>query len=124
MPAAIGGFGIADRKSAKSALDKGSLVSMQTGKAAPLGLEAEPSAIIKTRASGRVAIGPLGLAGDEQADLRVRGGPEKAAYGYALRHYADWARNFPAHVQKFFQGGVGANVFLSGRTADKDVCMP
>ena len=34
--------------------------------------------------------GPLGLAGDEQADLSVHGGLSKAVYAYPKAHYAFW----------------------------------
>jgi MOSC domain-containing protein YiiM len=37
-----------------------------------------------------VAIGPMGLAGDEQADLTVHGGLSKAVYAYNAGHYAFW----------------------------------
>jgi hypothetical protein len=37
-----------------------------------------------------VAVGALGLAGDEQADLTVHGGLEKAVYAYPVEHYAFW----------------------------------
>ena len=40
------------------------------------------SAIRKRARSGPVAVGPLGLDGDEQADLSVHGGLSKAVYAY------------------------------------------
>ena len=90
------------------------LVSIHVGKVAPLGPERVPSAIVKTRLPGRAMIGESGLVGDEQADPRVHGGPEKAVYGYARRHYADWARDFPEHAGKFAPGGVGENLSIDG----------
>ena len=36
--------------------------------------------------------GPLGLAGDEQADLSNHGGPDKALCVYSYDHYAYWER--------------------------------
>ena len=38
----------------------------------------------------RVAVGPLGVAGDEQADPEVHGGLAKAVYAYPVEHYAFW----------------------------------
>ena len=90
------------------------LVSIHVGKVAPLGPEGVPSAIVKARLPGRAAIGPEGLAGDEQADHRVHGGPEKAVYGYPHRHYADWVRDFPEHAEKLVPGGVGENLSIDG----------
>jgi MOSC domain-containing protein YiiM len=48
------------------------------------------TAIGKRCASGPVAVRPLGLAGDEQADLSVHGGIAKAVYAYPSEHYAFW----------------------------------
>lgn len=44
----------------------------------------------KTAVSGAVAVARLGLAGDEQADLSVHGGLDKAVYAYPSEHYAFW----------------------------------
>ena len=35
-------------------------------------------------------ISKLGLEGDEQADLTVHGGPDKAVYAYSADHYPWW----------------------------------
>src|SRR6476660_8879592 len=50
--------------------------------------------IFKTPVSGKVAVGPLNLDGDRQADLRVHGGPLKSVYVYPLEHYSYW-RDLP-----------------------------
>ena len=39
---------------------------------------------------GAVPVLPLGLLGDEQADLSIHGGLEKAVYAYPSEHYAYW----------------------------------
>lgn len=48
------------------------------------------SAIGKAPVAGPVAVGRLGLDGDEQADLSVHGGLDKAVYAYPSMHYAFW----------------------------------
>ena len=48
------------------------------------------TAIGKRAVPGPVAVGPLGLEGDEQADLTVHGGLGKAVYAYPAQHYAFW----------------------------------
>ena len=48
------------------------------------------TAIHKTAVMGSVEVKPLGLHGDEQADLSVHGGLEKAVYAYPAEHYAFW----------------------------------
>ena len=47
------------------------------------------SAIGKAPVEGRVRVEGVNLAGDDQADRRVHGGPDKAVYAYA-REDTDW----------------------------------
>ena len=49
-----------------------------------------PSAMYKTARQGAMAVGLLGLEVDEQADLSVHGGLEKALYAYPSEHYDFW----------------------------------
>ena len=48
------------------------------------------SAIAKQPVAGPVAVKPLGLEGDEQADLTVHGGLAKAVYAYPAEHLPFW----------------------------------
>jgi MOSC domain-containing protein YiiM len=48
------------------------------------------TAINKQPVTGNVPVMPLGLMGDEQADLSIHGGLEKAIYAYPSEHYAFW----------------------------------
>jgi len=48
------------------------------------------TAIGKTRADHAVVVHRLGLQGDEQVDLSVHGGLEKAVYAYPSEHYRYW----------------------------------
>ncbi len=48
------------------------------------------TAIHKQPVSGPVPVMRLGLMGDEQADLSVHGGLDKAVYAYPSEHYAFW----------------------------------
>ena len=77
------------------------------------------TAIHKTAVIGPVEIKPLGLQGDEQADLSVHGGLEKAVYAYPAEHYAFWVearRN--AGVMDIDtalpHGSIGENLTLNG----------
>jgi len=90
------------------------LTSVQVGRIAPLGPERVPSGFIKLPASTRVNVGKLGLAGDEQADLAVHGGTEKAVYGYALRHYSVWRTEYPEHGEILHPGAFGENLTIDG----------
>lgn len=47
--------------------------------------------IWKSPVEGRVAVRGVNLDGDDQADRRVHGGPDKAVYAYATEDYAWWA---------------------------------
>jgi MOSC domain-containing protein YiiM len=95
-------------------MDSIRLLSVHTGRVAPLGPAGVPSGFVKTSVEGSVKVGLLGLDGDQQADLSVHGGPEKAVYGYAAAHYADWLVEFPEHADRFRPGGMGENLTIEG----------
>ncbi|MBN9588416.1 MAG: hypothetical protein BGN85_03995 [Alphaproteobacteria bacterium 64-11] len=97
------------------------VLSVQTGRIRPLGPEDVPSAIAKQARAGPIAAGPLGLDGDQQADLTVHGGAEKAIYGYAAVHFSDWANAFPALRERFANGAMGENLTIAGLT-EADIC--
>lgn len=66
-----------------------------------------------------VAVRPLGLDGDEQADLSVHGGLSKAVYAYPREHYAFWQTvRAQARVAPWgtllAPGALGENLTLSG----------
>lgn len=58
-----------------------------TGAIKPLPPDGQPSAIYKTPVSGPVPLGWNGLEGDQQADHRYHGGPEKALHHYPAENY-------------------------------------
>lgn len=68
------------------------ILNVNLGRAQALQIngQAVVSAIAKRPAVGPVAVGPLGLAGDEQADLSVHGGLAKAVYAYPSEHLPFW----------------------------------
>ena len=66
-----------------------------------------------------VPVLPLGLMGDEQADLSVHGGLEKAVYAYPSEHYAFWqAARREAGLGEIDDslppGSLGENLTLAG----------
>jgi len=99
-----------------------SLISVQTGKVAPLGPDAMPSGFVKHVRSGAVNVREPGLEGDEQADLSVHGGPDKAVYGYAGAHYPRWAADHPRHAALFAPGVMGENLTIAG-LEESDMCV-
>ncbi len=80
------------------------------------------SAIAKTAFAGPVAIGELGLEGDEQGDLRVHGGPDKAVHHYAYDHYDYWRAQVGERAALAAPGGFGENLSSSGLT-EAGVCL-
>lgn len=72
------------------------ILSINRGTVAPLFVsenghtQSVVSAIRKIAVEGPIAVGRLGLQGDEQADLTVHGGLDKAVYLYPYEHYAFW----------------------------------
>jgi MOSC domain-containing protein YiiM len=68
------------------------LVSVNVATAQPLdyGSRTVFSGIFKAAVAGPVKLARLGLAGDEQADHRYHGGPDKAVNVYPSEHYAHW----------------------------------
>ena len=96
--------------------------SVQIGRTAPLGPQAVPSGFVKRPVSGAVDVARTGILGDEQADLRVHGGPEKAVYGYAASRYDAWRANFPQHTVLLVPGGFGENLTIAG-CDETTVCL-
>ena len=92
----------------------GVVVSVQTGRTAPLGPDGVLSGFVKRPVSGLVEVNPTGLLGDEQADLRVHGGPEKAVYGYADSRYEAWRTAYPQYSALLVPGGFGENLTIAG----------
>jgi MOSC domain-containing protein YiiM len=69
--------------------------------------------IFKSAAEGKVAVGPLNLEGDRQADLRVHGGPMKSVYVYPVEHYSYWHDELPAGTD-LTMGAFGENFTTEG----------
>ena len=53
------------------------------------------TSIWKDPVEGLVHVSSLNLEGDQQSDLSVHGGPEKAVYAYPSEHYEYWRRELP-----------------------------
>ncbi|HEX7694705.1 MAG TPA: MOSC domain-containing protein [Sphingomonas sp.] len=98
------------------------IASIQVGQIAPLGPERVASAFLKNAVTGPVMAGTLGLDGDQQADLSVHGGPEKAVYAYPSARYPDWATAFPDLAPRFVAGAMGENLTVEGMVED-DLCI-
>jgi MOSC domain-containing protein YiiM len=70
------------------------------------------TAIFKEPVADTVAIRQLNLAGDQQADLTVHGGSEKAVYAYPAEHYDYWRNELPQAPLPW--GSFGENLTTDG----------
>jgi MOSC domain-containing protein YiiM len=71
---------------------------------------------MRRHVDGPVTIRKLNLAGDQQADLTVHGGAEKAVYAYPAEHYEYWRKQLPD--VPFSWGKFGENLTTEGLTED------
>jgi MOSC domain-containing protein YiiM len=83
--------------------------------------------IFKRAAAGPVAVGLMGLQGDEQADLSVHGGLSKAVYAYPAEHYAFWQTvraqaRVAAWDEALPPGAMGENLTIEG-LLESQVCI-
>ncbi len=76
--------------------------------------------IFKEPVEGKIALRTLNLDGDEQADLTVHGGIDKALYVYASEHYPFWREELPD--TKLDWGAFGENL-TTERLLENTVCI-
>ena len=104
------------------------LLAICTGRAAPLltrdgnerpvtvmsGIAKQAISTLETPA--RIAVGPLGIRGDEVVDLSVHGGLDKAVYLYPAEHYAFWqtVRGQAGRPEPLAPGALGENLLIEG----------
>lgn len=99
------------------------LTAVLVGKAVPFGRPGTLSAIAKRPVDGRIMMTPEGVVGDEQADRRHHGGPDKAVHHYAWDHYAAWRGELaPTPAVLDTAGAFGENLSSMG-IIEADVCV-
>ncbi len=99
----------------------GTVRSVSVARATPVAINGRKvmTAIAKRAVEIPVAVLPLGLEGDEQADLSVHGGLSKAVYAYPSEHYPFW-RTVRAQAgvslwdEPLSPGSLGENLTLEG----------
>jgi len=114
------------------------LLSVNVGRPQPVGLRRGrivKSAIAKAPVDGRVRVEGVNLEGDDQADRRVHGGPDKAVYAYATEDTAWWQEELGRELDP---GAFGENLTVEGvdvsgavigerwrlGTVELEVCQP
>jgi MOSC domain-containing protein YiiM len=97
------------------------LRSINIARARSVQIDGQPvmTGIFKTATQGSVVVRPMGLEGDEQADLSVHGGLAKAIYAYPSEHYPFWQTvraqaKVSAWDELLQSGALGENLTISG----------
>ena len=97
-------------------------ISLFIGGIRPLPESGRPTGIYKQRVSTPLALAREGFVGDQQADRRVHGGPDKAVHLYPARHYARLAERFPEIAGQLVPGSLGENI-SSAELDENDVLL-
>ena len=97
-------------------------ISLFIGGIRPLPESGRPTGMYKQPANGPLELGPEGFVGDQQADRRVHGGPDKAVHLYPAAHYARLAGRFPAAASQLVIGSMGENLSTFGLD-ETSVCI-
>lgn len=77
------------------------------------------TAFFKQPVDGPVFLGTTNLAGDQQADLRFHGGPDKAVCVYPAEHYPYWEEVFGKELTP---GAFGENLTVQGML-EEELCI-
>jgi MOSC domain-containing protein YiiM len=95
------------------ATTRGRVLSVNVGRAREFEYNGHPakSAIWKAPVVGRIAARGVNLEGDEQADRKAHGGPDKAVYAYAVEDIRWWEQELARSLQ---HGGFGENLTTEG----------
>ncbi len=78
------------------------------------------SSIFKEPVEGKVWLGETNLVGDEQADKKHHGGPEKAVFAYPTAHYEKWQEELER--EDLVVGTMGENFAIDHMDED-DCCI-
>lgn len=92
------------------------VVSVNVGRARtvprpPSGRRMVRTAYWKEPVAGRVGVRGVNVEGDEQADRKLHGGPNKAVYAYALEETRAWEAETGVELGP---GGMGENLTIEG----------
>lgn len=98
------------------------ILAVLLGQVRPFRGDDEPSAIGKLPVTDMVAVGALGLAGDEQADRTVHGGIDKAVHHYPADHYDWWRGHLGDPPLLGAPGAFGENISATGLD-ESNVCL-
>ncbi len=88
------------------------ILTIQIGKVKKVDYRGKPveTGFFKEQVKGPIKLLLLKLEGDEQADLKVHGGLDKALYAYPYDSYAEWKKLRPEH--SYEPGAFGENLCM------------
>ncbi len=94
-------------------ITSGKVLSVNVGQVRAFEYNGRPaqSAIWKSPVEGRIAARGVNLDGDDQADRKVHGGPEKALYAYAVEDVRWWQQELGRSLE---HGEFGENLTTEG----------
>ncbi|NRF69574.1 MOSC domain-containing protein [Aquincola sp. S2] len=102
------------------------VLSVNRALATTMMIQGQPvqTGIRKQAVAGPVELRPLGLQGDEQADLTVHGGLSKAVYAYPAEHYPFWQTvraqaRAAVPGEPLPPGALGENLTIEGLAEDQ-----
>ena len=95
------------------ATSAGKVLSVNVGKAREFDYHGRParSAIWKSPVVGRITVRGVNLAGDDQADRKAHGGPDKVVYAYAIEDARWWEKQIGRALA---HGEFGENLTIEG----------
>lgn len=96
--------------------------ALLVGRSAPLAGTSHQSGIHKSLVATPLWLSEQGFDGDEQADRRVHGGPEKAVHHYPRDHYPAWIEQLGAQPLLLAPGAFGENLSTCGLT-EESICV-
>ena len=80
------------------------------------------TAINKQKVKGTLFLSETGFTGDECADIRHHGGPDRAIHHYPEEHYQYWKKRYPGVHKSWLAPGMGENISTRGFT-ENNVCI-
>jgi MOSC domain-containing protein YiiM len=94
-------------------MESGQLLAIFAGKPQTVSIDSREvaTAIYKQPVAGPVMVRTLNIDGDQQGDLTVHGGVDKAVYCYPSEHYPTWSAELGRALE---HGTFGENLTVSG----------
>lgn len=85
----------------------------------PFRADGTKSAMARVATDAAVMLHREGFEGDQVADTKLHGGPEKALHLYPAEHYPYWLAKLEGHELLNHAGAFGENISASGLTEEK-----